>query len=122
MHNRRTFGECFKERRIGLGLTLRRFCEEYGIDPGNLSKMERGLLQPPKDEILKKYANYLKIKKGSDEWYEFFDLAAAESGRIPKELREKEIVARMPFLFRTIRGKKISKEKLEKLIKLIKES
>ncbi|MFA5143477.1 MAG: hypothetical protein WC522_04845 [Candidatus Omnitrophota bacterium] len=43
-----------------------------------------------------------------------------ELGRLPKELREKEIVARMPFLFRTIRGKKISKEKLDKLIKLIK--
>ena len=74
------------------------------------------------NEILKKYANYLKLKEASDEWYEFFDLAAAESGRLPKELREKEIVARMPFLFRTIRGKKITKEKLDKLIKLIKES
>ena len=70
--------------------------------------------------LVKKYAHYLKLKETSDEWYEFFDLAAAESGRLPKELREKEIVARMPFLFRTIRGKKISKEKLDKLIKLIK--
>ncbi|MFA5255199.1 MAG: helix-turn-helix domain-containing protein [Candidatus Omnitrophota bacterium] len=122
MERRKTFGDFFKERRIELGLTLRQFCEEHSIDPGNLSKMERSMLQPPKDEILKKYAHYLNLKEGSNEWYEFFDLAAAESGRLPKELREKEIVARMPFLFRTIRGKKITKEKLEKLIKLIKES
>lgn len=119
---RKTFGSYFKEKRIKLKLTLRRFCEEHDIDPGNLSKIERGVLPPPKDEILKKYAHYLKLKEGTDEWYEFFDLAAAESGRLPKELREKEIVARMPFLFRTIRGKKITKEKLDKLIKLIKES
>lgn len=119
---RRTFGTFFKERRIALGLTLRKFCEKHSIDPGNLSKIERGVLPPPKDEILKKYAHYLELKDGTDEWYEFFDLAAAESGRLPKELRDKEIVARMPFLFRTIRGKKITKEKLDKLIKLIKES
>ena len=122
MDGRKTFGSYFKERRIKLGLTLRQFCEDHGIDPGNLSKIERGVLPPPKDEILKKYARYLKLKEASDEWYEFFDLAAAESGRFPKELMEKEIVARMPFLFRTIRGKKITKEKLDKLIRLIKES
>ena len=122
MDRRRTFGTYFKERRIKLGLTLRQFCEDHGVDPGNLSKIERSVLSPPKDEILKKYAHCLKLREASDEWYEFFDLAAAESGRLPKDLREKEIVARMPFLFRTIRGKKITKEKLDKLIKLIKES
>ncbi len=122
MERPKTFGACFKERRIGLGLTLRQFCGKHGIDPGNLSKIERGVLPPPKDEILKRYARHLKLKEASDEWYEFFDLAAAESGRLPKELREKELVARMPMLFRTLRGKKLSKDKLDKLIKLIKES
>jgi transcriptional regulator with XRE-family HTH domain len=122
MRDKKTFGICFKEKRVNLGLTLRKFCEKHDIDPGNLSKLERGLLPPPKDELLKKYASYLKIKQGSNDWYEFFDLASAETGRMPKELRENEIVARMPFLFRTIRGKKISKEKLDKLINLIKGS
>jgi len=122
MERSKTFGAHFKETRIGLGLTLRQFCGKHSIDPGNLSKIERGVLPPPKDEILKKYAHYLKLKEASDEWYEFFDLAAAESGRLPKDLREKEIVARMPMLFRTLRGKKLSKDKLDKLIKLIRES
>ena len=122
MDGRKTFGSYFKDRRIKLGLTLRQFCEKHSMDPGNLSKIESGVLPPPKAQILKKYAHHLKLKEASNEWYEFFDLAAAESGRLPKELREKEIVARMPFLFRTIRSKKISKEKLDKLIKLIKES
>ena len=116
------FGKFFKDKRIALGLTLRHFCETHNLDAGNISKIERGILPPPKDEILKKYARYLKLNEGTDDWYEFFDLAAAEAGRIPKELMEKEIVARMPFLFRTIRGKKITKDRLEKLIKLIKET
>lgn len=122
MKSEKTFGGFFKEKRISFGLTLRQFCEKHSLDAGNMSKIERGILPPPKDEILKKYAKFLGLKEGTDDWYLFFDLAAAETGRFPKELMEKDVVARMPVLFRTIRGKKLSKDKLEKLIKLIKES
>ena len=123
METKKTFGEFFKEKRMNLGLTLRQFCEKHNLDAGNMSKMERGISQPPKsDELLKKYAKLLKLEEGSDDWYLFFDLAAAETGRLPKELVEKDIIARMPVLFRTIRRKKLSKDKLDKLIKLIKES
>lgn len=123
METKRTFGELFKEKRISLGITLRRFCEKHSLDAGNMSKIERGILPAPKsEELLKKYAKFLGLKEGTDDWYLFFDLAAAESGRLPKELMEKDVVARMPVLFRTLRGKKLSKDKLDKLIKLIKES
>ncbi len=123
METKKTFGEVFKEKRMHTGLTLRQFCEKHNLDAGNMSKMERGISQPPKsEELLKKYAKLLKLEEGSDDWYLFFDLAAAETGRLPKELAEKDIVARMPVLFRTIRRKKLSKDKLDKLIKLIKES
>ena len=123
METKKTFGEFFKEKRMNLGLTLRQFCEKHNLDAGNMSKMERGISQPPKsDELLKKYAKLLKLEEGSDDWYLFFDLAAAGSGRLPKELMEKDIMSRMPVLFRTIRRKKLSKDKLDKLIKLIKES
>src|SRR3989338_9660359 len=118
METKKTFGEFFKEKRMNFGLTLRKFCEKHNLDAGNMSKMERGISQPPKsDELLKKYAKLLKLEEGSDGWYIFFDLAAAETGRLPKELVEKDIVARMPVLFRTIRRKKLSKDKLDKLIK-----
>lgn len=119
----RSFGEFFKEKRIALSLTLRQFCEKCSLDAGNISKMERGILPPPKsEELLKKYAKLLNLKEGTDDWYLFFDLAAAETGRLPKELMEKDILKRMPLLFRTLRGKKLTKEKLDKLIRIIKES
>jgi len=55
-----------------------------------------------------------------DDWYQFFDLAAAESGKIPKDiLSDEEVVEKLPILFRTLRGKKVSDEKLNKLVRKI---
>jgi transcriptional regulator with XRE-family HTH domain len=119
MANIMRFGRFFKERRIVLKKTLRQFCSENKLDPGNISKMERGLLPPPQSrEKLEEYAKLLKIKKGSDGWYTFFDLAAAETGRIPDDLMEGEkIKDKLPIFFRTLRGQKVPNEKLEELIK-----
>ncbi len=113
------FGKFFKECRIGLKKTLRQFCYENELDPGNISKLERGLLLPPQSrQKLEEYAKLLKIKKGSDDWYTFFDLAAAETGRIPDDLMEgKKIEDKLPILFRTLRGQKVPNDKLEELVK-----
>ena len=76
------FGKFFKELRQKRGLTLRQFCLENNLDPGNISKLERGKAHPPSSrELLGKYASYLKIEEGSDDWYNFFDYAAACSGK-----------------------------------------
>jgi transcriptional regulator with XRE-family HTH domain len=119
-----TFGEFFKEKRISLRKTLRQFCTENKLDPGNISRLERGLMPPPQgSDKLEVYARVLQIKKGSDEWYTFFDLARIEAGRIPDELmKDDAVVASLPILFRTLRGQKISEKKLEKLVELIKKS
>lgn len=123
MEEKKLFGEFFKARRIAIKKTLRQFCVENGLDPGNISKLERRLLPPPQSrEKLEEYASYLKIKKGSDDWYTFFDLAAAETGRIPEDIMTKEkIEDKLPILFRTLRGQKVSDENLEKLIKILRD-
>ena len=115
MANVSRFGNFFKERRIALKKTLRQFCFESELDPGNISKLERGILPPPQSrEKLEEYAKLLRIKKGSDEWYTFFDLAAAETGR--------KIEDKLPILFRTLRGQKVPNDKLEELIKKLRGS
>lgn len=115
----KAFGELFKNRRQSLGYTLRRFCMEKSLDPGNISRMERGLLPPPqKSDKLEEYASYLEIPRGSDEWYEFFDLAHIASSKIPADLMEdEELVRKLPVLFRTVRD--LDDEKLDALIELI---
>ncbi len=118
------FGSFFKELRQNRGKTLRRFCLDNGFDPGNISKMERGLLPPPGSEAkLKEYAKALKIRRGSEAWYQFFDLARTATGRIPPEvMRNRDVAARLPLLFRTLRGQKVSEQKLNELIRLIRQS
>src|SRR4030042_4148896 len=114
MTNKMTFGEFFKQNRIDLKKTLRQFCTENKLDPGNVSRLERGLMQPPQgSDKLEEYARDLQIKKGTDDWYKFFDLARIEAGRIPDELLQDEtLVASLPILFRTLRGQKMSEKKL----------
>jgi transcriptional regulator with XRE-family HTH domain len=118
------FGEFFKAKRIEKGLTLRKFCKKFGLDPGNISKMERGLLKPPDSkEKLEEYASYFGLEKGSDDWYEFFDLAAACKGAIPEEfLESEELVKSLPIIFRTIRGKRVSSKLLDELIERIRKA
>jgi transcriptional regulator with XRE-family HTH domain len=112
-----TFGEFFKAQRIASGKTLREFCLERGYDPGNLSKLERGLLSPPQArEKLEEYAKALKLREGTDGWYVFFDLAAAETGRIPEDLRDEDLVKKLPVIFRTLRGRKLTDEQLDQLV------
>ena len=111
------FANYFKDLRRKERLTLREFCKAAEADPGNISKMERGLVHPPYDrDILERYAKVLRIIEGSDEWYCFFDLAAADHGTLPQDLRsDQEITKILPTFFRTLRGQKPTKEELLKL-------
>jgi len=118
----KSFGEFFKELRIRKGITLREFCLEYDLDPGNISKLERGVLAPPQDmQKLKDYAQNLGVKEGSPDWHTFVDLASAGAGIIPQDiLDDQELVKRLPVLFRTLRRKKLTKESLKELIEKLK--
>jgi transcriptional regulator with XRE-family HTH domain len=116
-----TFGQLMKTLRQKTGKTMRDFCLENKIDPGNYSRLERGMFPPPqREDILEKYATALGLSRGSDEWIEFFDTAAACRGEVPKDLLDDEqLLTKLPVLFRTIRGSKISPEKLDELIEKI---
>ncbi|MCK4390014.1 MAG: helix-turn-helix domain-containing protein [Desulfobacterales bacterium] len=116
------FGSFFKDmRKARTGLTLRKFCLKHHLDPGYISKLERGLVKPPKSpKVLERFATYLRIEKGSEEWDEFFDRAATSSGTLPESiLSDNELVKRLPLVFRTLRGQKVPSEKLDELSELI---
>ena len=119
-----TFGANAKALRQARSLTLRAFCEKHGFDPGNLSRLERGLSLPPQDqEKLAEYATALGLHSDSPEWREFFDRAAAARGELPKDLLEdEEVVEKLPLLFRTLRGDPVPPDRLDDLIDKVRRS
>ena len=115
------FGSYFEQLRQAQGLTLRMFCKKATCDPANISRMERGLISPPKArDILEKYAEALNLVEGSSEWYKFFDLAAADQGIVPQDIMaDAELVKVLPAFFRTLRGQKPTEEEMIKLAEKI---
>lgn len=89
-----------------MGLTLREFCRRNGFDAGNISRIERGLAPPPQTRsILESYAKALKLQNGESK--SFFELAAAETGRITDELLENQQMARkLPKLLQKLRPRR----------------
>ncbi|MGH9894186.1 MAG: helix-turn-helix domain-containing protein [bacterium] len=117
----RDFGEFIRLRRATLRLSLRSFAEKAELDPGNASRMERGRVAPPASaDVLDRIASALELRRGSPEYQQLIDLAAAAKGRIPQDLlSDEEVASRLPILFRTLRSKPLSSEQLEKLIESI---
>jgi transcriptional regulator with XRE-family HTH domain len=118
------FGEYFRQLREKTGLSLRSFSIKYGFDAGNISKLERGLFQPPEsDSKIREYAEALGLREGGTEWIEFFDKAAASRGQLPHDLHSEENLLRaLPSLFRTIRGNKVSPDALDGIVELVRAS
>ncbi len=60
----RTFGEILKEKRLILGITLRKFCLNNRIDPGNYSRVERDINNVPRHkEMVIFYAQALSMNE-----------------------------------------------------------
>lgn len=118
------FAAFFQALRKGQRITLRAFCESADADPGNISRMERRAIPPPQDHaILARYAKALGLKDGSDDWYQFFDFAAADRGIIPQDImNDAELVKKLPAFFRTLRGQKPTETEMRKVIGKIRQS
>ena len=115
-----TFGALLKELRLKSGQTLREFCENNGFDPGNYSRIERGLFSPPGNEKVAVYARALGIEVGSDTHVDMLDRAAIDRGQLPQSLlSDEQLLEQLPVLFRTLRGQAVDDAKLDKLIDIL---
>jgi len=116
------FGELHRQLRKERNLSLRKYCTLSGQDPGNISRIERGLIPPPQTEkTLERMAETLKLERGSKKWQEFLDCAVVSAGRLPKYiLEDEELLKSLPVLLRTVTGQKLSDEKLDELLEILK--
>ncbi len=115
------FGEYLRALREKKRITLREFCKRAKADPANISRLERRAMKPPQSErILRRYAEALGVEEGSSEWYDFFDLASVDNGKIPEYLNsDEELVRRLPAFFRTLRGERPTGEEMRRLAEKI---
>ena len=113
----RTFGAFLRQKRLAGGYGLRRFAQEIGWQPSNLSAVERGRKNPPREEtVLAAIASALGLETGSEDWHTFFDLAA-RPGEPPADVSS--YTARqpvIPVLLRTLENRQLSEEELRQLI------
>ena len=116
-----TFGEFLKRKRLERRLSLRAFCAAAQVDPANYSKLERGVLAPPRErEKLEVYERALGVTPDSPESRELRRLAALQRGELPPAvLADKELMAKLPALFRTLEGDPVDEHLLDDLIDTI---
>jgi transcriptional regulator with XRE-family HTH domain len=122
--NLQNFGAKLKKIRIEQGLSLREICRITNYDPSNWSKVERGVISPPSDEkVLSKWAKALRLKQNTKEFQRFIDEARIAQGIIPQDiLAGNNAIDFLPAVFRTLRNEKPSKEEIDQLIQLIRNS
>ncbi|OGG86987.1 hypothetical protein A3B87_03360 [Candidatus Kuenenbacteria bacterium RIFCSPHIGHO2_02_FULL_39_13] len=122
--NLKNFGQNLKKARIAKDLSLREICKKINYDASNWSKIERGIIAPPADgKILSKWAKALGLKQTSKECQEFIDKAQIAQGIIPQDiLARKNAVDYLPAVFRTLRNEKPTKQEIDRLIELIRNS
>jgi transcriptional regulator with XRE-family HTH domain len=115
------FGDLVRGRRAELRLGLRDFALRADVDAGNLSKLERGRLNPPQDPaVIDRICVALEWDLESENAQALRDVAALENGRIPEDLlKDEEVMSRMPLLLRTVHNRQLEPEEIEKLIDVI---
>lgn len=85
MANANRFSIMFCQYRSKIDSSLREWCKANDFSISNVSKLERGLVNPPKtNSMLKRYALALKMNK--EEGQKFVDLGFIYSGTIPTDL------------------------------------
>lgn len=117
------FGELLREHRRRIGVTLRAFAADAGLDPAYISRIERGVIPPPKDASkAAALAATLGLTDGSAEWTALMDAAALDAGRLPEDMANNaDLLDKMPLLFRTARGQTLDREELARLFDFLKD-
>lgn len=115
------FGEYLKLLRSEKEISLRTLAKQIDMDAGNLSKMERGVINPPQnEEIINKFTTALKLDDNQRK--KLIDLASSSNGEYPMDIKEDLVdYTAIPILLRTISNKRLSEDEILNLTEKINE-
>ncbi|OYW56707.1 MAG: transcriptional regulator [Hyphomicrobium sp. 32-62-53] len=89
-----SFGKLIRDRRLELGIGLNDMAGRAKISPAFLSRMERGLEPPPRDEVIERFAAILGL---------ILDDVFVEAKRFPPDMQND--VARVVSVYRKHRSR-----------------
>lgn len=114
------FGEYLKLLRLEKEISLRSLAKSSGIDVGNLSKIERSVLNPPQNEdFIDKINKVLKLNE--IEKKKLIDLASSSNGEYPMDIKNQLAdYNAIPILLRTISNKRLSDDEIISITEKIK--
>jgi len=115
------FGAFVRSQRIKHLITGRDASQATGMLASNFSKLEHGVLTPPRDaEKQRKLSSAIGIPSGSEEEARFFDLAAKATDSTPVDIAA--IIsanAAVPLLLRTIGNKRLGKSEMNRIVEIV---
>ena len=121
--NESKFGLMYRALRLQAGLGLREFCIQSELDPAYISRLERGRIKLPKREKIEELALAVGLERGTAQWTELLTQADIEAERIPKEiLDDEEVIELLPAVCRSLNNRKADRDKVLKLMDLLKKA
>ncbi len=101
-----TFGTRLRAMRLTAGLSLHKFCRRAGLDAGNYSRIERGLIRPPQDHgKMEPIRAVLGLAPEDDNWAYLLLLADLEWDALPRRLlTDARVRPLLPALLQGIAG------------------
>jgi len=111
----RDFKTLLKALRLKAGYGLREFADLIGESPSNYVGRETGKHGPwRQEEKLRKVANHLTLREGSDDWDAFFIAAGQNKVSLPPRYQEQMSRPFFPALLRTV--ERLSEEELREFV------
>jgi len=121
MNHAVVFGDFVRTTRTKNGLTGRDASNRAEMLPSNFSKLEHGILLPPRDgNKQRKLADAIGIRAGTPDSERFFDLAAKAIDAVPVDVAD--IISKsesLPLLLRTIGNRRLSEKDIEALVEIV---
>jgi hypothetical protein len=115
------FGKHLKDLRKASGKAARIVALEAGMQPSNYSRLEYGVINPPKPKSnLDRLARAVGILDSKEQMARFYDMAAAALKSVPVDLAD--IISKddaVPLMLRTIGNKKLTKQEIEEIVSLV---
>jgi len=108
------FGSALRALRLEKDYSQRELADRAGIDYTYLSKIERGRVAPPSEEVIEKLARHLDADPE-----ELKTLAGKFSRVALKEAAEED--ERVAFLLRKLQSRQLTDEQLQQMLKVARE-